>query len=226
MNKILVIEDDDALNKIVTSHLRTHGYSVVSCTDANKALEELSEQMIDIIVSDIMMPGIDGFELAGSVRKLNKTMPILFISALDDLYSKKKGFRLDIDDYMVKPIELDELILRIQALIRRANIANDNQITIGKLVLDKDEMTIYLEKQEIPVTVREFHVLFKLLSYPKKTFTRLQLMDEFWGYETESESRSVDVYITKLRNKFKNNGAFEIVTVHGLGYKAVLHEEK
>jgi two-component system, OmpR family, response regulator len=224
LNKILVVEDDDKLNKVVCKYLSDYGYSVISCLNGDTALEQLSEQMVDIIISDIMMPVIDGFEFASSVRKLNKTIPILFMSALDDISSKRKGFRLGIDDYMVKPIELDELLMRVEALIRRANIANEKKLIIGNLVLDADEMTTYLEGEEIQVTVREFQVLYKLLSYPKKTFTRVQLMDEFWGYETESEPRSVDVYITKLRNKFKTCKAFEIVTVHGLGYKAVLNE--
>lgn len=225
MNKILVVEDDYNLNKAVCKHLSDHGYSVISCMDANEALEQISEQMVDMIISDIMMPDIDGFELASSVRKLDKTIPILFMSALDDISSKKKGFRLGIDDYMVKPIELDELNMRVEALIRRANIANERKLSVGNLELDMDEMTTYLDEVEVQVTVREFHVLYKLLSYPKKTFTRAQLMDEFWGYETETDPRSVDVYITKLRSKFKPCKAFEIVTVHGLGYKAVLLEE-
>ncbi|WP_186578497.1 response regulator transcription factor [Aquibacillus kalidii] len=225
MNKILVVEDNDNLNKVVCKHLSDHGYSVISCLNANDALAQLSEQMVDMIISDIMMPEIDGFELASSVRKLNNTIPILFMSALDDISSKRKGFRLGIDDYMVKPLELDELIMRVEALIRRANIVNERKLTVGDLVLDVDEMTTYLDGEEVQVTVREFHVLYKLLSYPKKTFTRAHLMDEFWGYETETDPRSVDVYITKLRSKFKACKAFEIVTVHGLGYKAVLHEE-
>ena len=171
-----------------------------------------------------MMPGMDGFQFADSIRRLDSRIPILFMTALDDLSSKKKGFRLGIDDYMVKPIEFDELLMRIQALLRRANVLDEKQLKVGGLLLDSDEMTAYLDGEEIPVTVREFHVLHKLLSYPKKTFTRIQLMDEFWGYDTETDPRTVDVYITRLRSKFKKCSAFEIVTVHGLGYKAVIHE--
>ncbi len=224
MSSILVVEDDEKLNKVMCKYLSDQGYTVVSCLDADKAMETLTEQKIDIIVSDIMMKGIDGFEFADSVRRLNKTIPILFVSALDDMYSKRKGFRMGIDDYMVKPIELEELLMRVEALIRRANIANEKELKVGDLVLNAEEVTAFLNEEPVKVTLREFQILYKLLSYPKKTFTRLQLMDEFWGYETESEPRAVDVYITKLRNKFSESTAFEIVTVHGLGYKAVLKE--
>ena len=223
MIKILIVEDDDKLNKVVCKYLNDNGYSVIGCASADEAFDQLSVQMIDMIISDVMMPGMDGFQFADAVRKQNKSIPILFMTALDDITSKKKGFRLGIDDYMVKPIEFDELLMRVEALLRRSNIANERKLTIGNLVLDADEMTTYLEGEEVLVTVREFHVLYKLLSYPKKTFTRVQLMDEFWGYETESDPRTVDVYITKLRNKFKACSAFEIVTVHGLGYKAVIY---
>ncbi|UOQ48810.1 response regulator transcription factor [Gracilibacillus caseinilyticus] len=222
MSSILVVEDDEKLNKVMWKYLSDQGYTVVSCLDADTAMETLTEQKIDIIVSDIMMKGIDGFEFADSVRRLNKTIPILFVSALDD--TKRKGYRMGIDDYMVKPIELEELLMRVEALIRRANIANEKELRVGDLVLNAEEVTAFLNEEPVKVTLREFQILYKLLSYPKKTFTRLQLMDEFWGYETESEPRAVDVYITKLRNKFSESTAFEIVTVHGLGYKAVLKE--
>lgn len=225
MAKVLVVEDDAKLNRAVSSYLRDQGYQVVSCTNADDGLDQLSNQIIDLIISDIMMPGIDGFEFADSVRRINETIPILFMTALDDLSSKRKGFRLGIDDYMVKPIEFDELLMRVEALLRRAHIANEKKIIIDNLILDADEMTVYIDEEEIPFTVREFHVLYKLLSYPKKTFTRVQLMDEFWGYDTDSDPRTVDVYIAKLRSKIKSCTKVEIVTVHGLGYKAVIHEE-
>lgn len=225
MVKILVAEDDDKLNKAVSRYLSGRGYQVFSCLNGEAALGLLSEQMVDMVISDIMMPEMDGFALADAIRQLDKAIPILFMTALDDIASKKKGFRLGIDDYMVKPIDFDELQMRVEALLRRANIAMEKKLTVGSLTLDADEMTAYVDGAEVPLTVREFQVLYKLLSYPKKTFTRAQLMDEFWGYDTESDSRTVDVYITKLRSKFRSCGAFEIATVHGLGYKALVHKE-
>lgn len=169
-----------------------------------------------------MMPGIDGFEFTRAVRELNEEIPILFMTARDDLASKQRGFRAGIDDYMVKPVDLDELLLRAEALLRRAHIASSKRLVIGALTLDAEEHSAYLNKEEIGLTVREFNLIYKLLSYPKKTFTRSQLMDEFWDSSTSSGPRTVDVYMTKLRDKFSACSDFEIVTVHGLGYKAVL----
>ena len=169
-----------------------------------------------------MMPGVDGFAFARSVRQLDKHIPILFMSAKDDLPSKQKGFQLGIDDYMVKPVELAELEMRVRALLRRANIEAERRLTVGNLVLDADGMTAEIDGKEVPVSKREFNILYKLLSYPKKTFTRAQLMDEFWDADTDASLRAVDVYITKLRDKFSACDGFEIKTVRGLGYKAVL----
>lgn len=222
MFKILIVEDDDALNRAVCAFLRQNGYEAVGCPGAESAYDAMYKEMFDLIVSDIMMPGIDGYEFAENVRLLNMEIPILFMTARDDLASKRRGFRAGIDDYMVKPIELDELLLRIGALLRRAGIASSKKLTVGRLRMDADERTAYLDDEEIPLTVREFNLLYKLLSYPKKTFTRAQLMDEFWDVETSSGPRTVDVYMTKLREKFAGCGDFEIITVHGLGYKAVL----
>ena len=168
------------------------------------------------------MPDIDGFEFAENVRRVNKHIPILFMSAKDDLPSKQRGFQLGIDDYMVKPIQLDELLLRVRALLRRANIEMERKVVVGNLELDADGMTASVDGEELPVTTREFNILYKLLSYPKKTFSRAQLMDEFWGVDTDTSLRAVDVYITKLRDKFSACDGFEIKTVRGLGYKAVL----
>lgn len=222
MFKILVVEDDRELNRAVCAFLKRNGYDATGCLDAVQAYDALFSNMYDAILSDIMMPKIDGFEFAENVRSLNQDIPILFMTARDDLKSKQRGFRAGIDDYMVKPIDLDELLLRIGALLRRARIASSRQMTIGSLRLDVEEHTAYLGEEEIPLTVREFNLLFKLLSYPKKTFTRSQLMDEFWDGDTSSGPRTVDVYMTKLRSKFAGCSDFEIVTVHGLGYKAVL----
>ena len=166
--------------------------------------------------------GIDGFELAENVRELNEDIPILFMTAKDDIASKKRGFLVGVDDYMVKPVDFDELFLRIGALLRRAKIASNRKLEIGRFMMDADEHTAYLDDEEIQMTNREFSILYKLLSYPKKTFTRMQLMDEFWDADTETAPRAVDVYMTKLRTKLSDCDDFEIVTVHGLGYKAVL----
>lgn len=222
MVRILVVEDDAKLNRTVCTYLNDSGFSARGCLSARAAYDELYNNLYDLIVSDIMMPEVDGFEFAETVRRVNRTIPILFMSARDDLPSKQRGFRLGIDDYMVKPIELDELILRIRALLRRAHIEMERKLTVGNLTLDADAVTAAVAGQEIPVTTREFNILYKLLSYPNKTFSRAQLMDEFWGVESETGLRAVDVYITKLRDKFSACDGFTIKTVRGLGYKAVL----
>ena len=222
MFKILVVEDDKELNRTVCAFLNQSGYEAVGCLNANDAYDEMYERVFDLIVSDIMMPGTDGFEFAKTVRSLNEEIPILFMTARDDIASKQRGYRVGIDDYMTKPIDLDELFLRIGALLRRAKIASSRKLEIGSFVMDADEHTAMLGDNEINLTAREFNILYKLLSYPKKTFTRTQLMDEFWDADTSSGTRTVDVYMTKLRSKLAECRDFEIVTVHGLGYKAVI----
>ncbi|MFT4005666.1 MAG: response regulator transcription factor [Lacrimispora sp.] len=222
MVNILVVEDDKSLNKIVCSYLNNNGFAVKGCLSAEAAYDEMYNNIYEMIISDIMMPGVNGFEFAETVRHVNRTIPILFMSAKDDLSSKQKGFQLGIDDYMVKPIELDELLLRVRALLRRANIEMERKIEIGNLVLDAEAMSAVLDGEEIPTTTREFNIIYKLLSYPNKTFSRAQLMDEFWGMDSETSLRAVDVYITKLRDKFTACNSFEIKTIRGLGYKAVL----
>ena len=222
MIRILVVEDDPKLNHVECTYLNDLGYQAKGCLSVSVAYDEMYNTLYELIISDIMMPEIDGFEFAETVRRVNKQIPILFMSAKDDLPSKQRGFRLGIDDYMVKPIELAELSLRVQALLRRANIETERKLTVGNLMMDADGMTAEINDEEIPVTTREFNILYKLLSYPKKTHSRAQLMDEFWGVESESSLRAVDVYVTKIRDKFSACDGFEIVTVRGLGYKAVL----
>lgn len=221
MVQILVVEDDKQLNQIMCTYLNDSGYQTKGCFCARDAYDELYGKLYDVIISDIMMPEIDGFEFAQSVRNLNKEIPILFVSARDDMASKQRGFRVGIDDYMVKPINLDELVLRVGAVLRRANITNEKRLCVGTLIMDADAMTVSVDGEEIAVTLREFQILYKMLSYPKHTFSRAQLMDEFWGIESDTSLRAVDVYITKLRDKFSCCSDFKIVTVHGLGYKAV-----
>jgi len=222
MFQILVVEDDRDLNKSVCSFLNHSGYQATGCLSAAEAYDAMYETLFDLIVSDIMMPGIDGFEFAQNVRALNQDIPILFMTARDDLASKQRGFRIGVDDYMVKPIDLDELFLRIGALLRRAKIAASRKLEVGGFTMDADEFQAELNGEEISLTKREFNILYKLLSYPKKAFTRQQLMDEFWDADSQTAPRAVDVYMTKLRQKLADCDDFEIKTVHGLGYKAVI----
>lgn len=222
MFQILVVEDDRDLNRTVCEFLNRSGYEAVGCLSANEAYDAMYERVFDLIVSDIMMPGIDGFEFARTVRSLNENIPILFMTARDDFAAKQRGYRVGVDDYMVKPVDLDELFLRIGALLRRAKIASSRRLRVGRFLMDADERTAYLDEEEISLTNREFGILFKLLSYPQKTFTRQQLMDEFWNADSNSGPRAVDVYMTKLRSKLSGCTDFEIITVYGLGYKAVI----
>ena len=222
MFKILVVEDDRDLNRTVCAFLNDSGYQDTGCLDATDAYDAMYGPMFDLIVSDIMMPGIDGFEFAKTVRSLNENIPILFMTARDDFAAKQRGYRIGVDDYMVKPIDLDELFLRIGALLRRAKIASSRKLEVGGFTMDADEHTASLNGEEISLTNREFNILYKLLSYPKKTFTRQQLMDEFWDADTDTAPRAVDVYMTKLRGKLADCEDFEIKTVHGLGYKVVI----
>ncbi|MBC2147473.1 response regulator transcription factor [Listeria booriae] len=222
MINILVVEDDVKLNHITCTYLANSGYAAKGCFNPQEAYDLMYSNRYSLIISDIMMPKIDGFEFAETVRGLDKDIPILFMSARDDLAAKQKGFRLGIDDYMVKPIDLDELVLRVTALLRRANIATEQKLVLGSLTMDAAALTAMIDDVEIPVTVREFNVLYKLLSYPNQAFSRAQLMDEFWGMESQTSLRAVDIYITKIRTKFVSCTDFKIMTVHGIGYKAVL----
>lgn len=222
MIHILVVDDDKSLNQTVCTYLNDCGFQTKGVLSANEAYDEMYNNLYDLIISDIMMPEIDGFEFAETVRQVNRHIPILFMSAKDDLPSKRKGFQLGVDDYMVKPVELAELEMRVRALLRRANIEMERKLTVGNLELDADGMTASIDGEEIQVTTREFNILYKMLSYPKKTFSRSQLMDEFWGIDSGTSLRAVDVYITKLRDKFSVCDGFEIKTVRGLGYKVVL----
>ena len=222
MFQILVVEDDAVLNHAVCSYLNRNGYEATGCLNATAAYDAMYTKVFDLVVSDIMMPDVDGFAFAENIRKLNEDIPILFMTARDDLESMQRGYRIGIDDYMIKPINHMELVLRIGALLRRAKIASSRKLEIGNFIMDMDEHTAYLDGVEVPMTTREFNLLYKLLSYPKRAFSRTQLMDEFWDADVATAPRTVDVYITKLRSKLAKCDAFEIVTVHGLGYKAVI----
>ncbi len=221
MIRILVAEDDEKLNKLVCRSLSDGGYEAVGCRDGAEAIAAMDGGRFDMIVSDIMMPRTDGFELAETVRAADRNIPILLMTARDDMAAKQKGYRLGIDDYIVKPFDMDELLLRVGALMRRAKVETVKKLEIGNLVMDADEHTAYVGGEELNLTVREFDILHKLLSYPKKTFTRTQLMEALWDYDSAATPRTVDVYMAKLREKTAACDGFELVTVHGLGYKAV-----
>ena len=222
MVNILVVEDDRNLNRIVCAYLNDSGFDAKGCIDVAAAYDAMERRTYDLIITDVMMPEIDGFTFAETIRTSDKDIPIIFMTARDDIASKQRGFRAGIDDYLVKPVDMDELVLRVGAVLRRAGIATSRKLTAGNLTLDASETSATVDGEEIPVTVREFNILFKMLSYPKQTFSRSRLMEEFWGPDCETGLRSVDVYITKLRDKFAACDGFKIVTVHGLGYKAVL----
>lgn len=222
MVKILVVEDDKDLNRYAVISLRNNGYEAVSALDGVDALGRLEENKFDLILTDIMMPRMDGFELAESIRITDKSTPIIFMSAKDDKPSKLMGYSIGIDDYVTKPFDMDVLIMKINAILRRAKIENGKSLQIGNFKMNTEEHTATVDNEEISLTVREFDLLFKLLSYPKRTFTRSALMEEFWDYDSSATSRTVDVYMAKLREKTAMCDGFEIVTVHGLGYKAVL----
>ena len=222
MFQILVVEDDPDLNRTVCDFLGRRGYDAFGCDGAVQAYDAMYERVFDLIITDVMMPGIDGFEFAATVRSLNENIPILFMTVREDFASRQRGYRVGADDYMVKPVDLEEMLLRIGALLRRAKIAASRRLAVGSFVMDADERSATLRGEEISLTNREFSLLFKLLSYPRKTFTRSQLMDEFWSVDTATGPRAVDVYMTKLRSKLAGCEDFEIVTVHGLGYKAVI----
>ncbi len=221
MIKILIAEDDKALNAHVKSALVGNGYLAESCFDGEEALKRLENDDFDMLITDVMMPQTDGFELVRRVRRTDKRIPVLFMTALDDKPSKMIGYELG-DDYVVKPFDTDVLLARIAALLRRANIERTRELVAGNLRMNLDEHTAYVNGDELPLTVREFDLLFKLLSFPRRTFTRAQLMEEFWDYDSSATSRTVDVYMAKIREKTVDCNGFEILTVHGLGYKAVL----
>lgn len=222
MVSILLVEDDKDLNELVSSYLKAEDYQVDSCFNGLDALNKFYEQNYDIVISDIMMPLCDGYELARNIREENKSIPIIFMSARDDKPSKQIGYKAGIDDYITKPFDLDELVFKIKAIVRRIDISTAKSLQIGNLCMNKEEHTAYINDNELSLTVREFDILYELLSYPKKTYSRSKLMEQFWDYDSSATSRTVDVYLSKLRDKTRDCDGFEIVTVHGLGYKVVL----
>lgn len=222
MPSILVAEDDIALNRLICKVLEKDGHFVVSKKDGDEALKVLDEMHIDLIVTDVMMPKVDGYELVENIRSFNKTIPVLFVTAKGAFNDKLRGFNLGADDYMVKPIDINELILRVNALLRRSKIANEKRIVIGDTVLDSEAYSVTTEGETVTLPQKEFLLLFKLLSYPDRVFTRFEIMEEIWGYESESDEKTINVHISKLRNRYENNKDFSIETVRGIGYKGVI----
>ncbi|WP_195989367.1 response regulator transcription factor [Clostridium sp. D53t1_180928_C8] len=226
MINILVVEDDKHIRRLFETILKRDGYSVFKAEDGLKAMEVLENQYIDLIILDIMMPNMDGYEFAKELRDANYMTPILMATAKELPEDKKKGFMVGTDDYMTKPIDTEEMLLRIKALLRRAQIVNSRKLIIGKVTLDYDNLTVSREGEKQTLPQKEFYLLYKLLSYPDKIFTRIQLMDEIWGMETESGDTTVNVHINRLRKRFDFYPDFEIVAVRGLGYKAVKNNGK
>ena len=222
---VLFCEDERELNEFVTAQLKGEGFCVYNCFDGAEGLETFGQNEIHAVLSDIMMPRMDGYALCEQIRRINPQIPVIFLTARDDKMSKQFGYRVGVDDYITKPFDIDELILKLKAIERRLQLSSSAKLTVGNLVLDSDEHSAYVDGAQISLTVREFDILYKLLSFPKKTFTRSQLMDEFWDYDSSATSRTVDVYMAKLRDKTSDCDGFKIMTVHGLGYKAVLNEK-
>lgn len=224
MFKILVVEDNKNLRKLMTTYLKNNNYEVLEAEDGEMALDVIDTNHVDLIVTDIMMPKLDGYELTRELREANYTMPILAVTAKESIDDKKEGFLSGVDDYMVKPVDMDEMVLRVGVLLRRANIVNQRQLTIKNVRLSYDEYTLTKGKEVIQLPLKEFQLLYKLLSFPNKIFTRQDLMDEIWGLESESDMRTVDVHIKRLREKLENIDEFEIITIRGIGYKAIIKE--
>ena len=219
MFNILVVDDNDSIRKIIKTYLIRDGYNVFAASDGLEALAFLDKEQIDLMIADIMMPNMDGFTLIHQIRSSNYNFPILMVTAKESFADKKKGFLVGTDDYMVKPIDFDEMLLRITALLRRAKISNEHRIVVGDITLDYDTLTVTTKTTSILLPKKEFYLLFKLLSYPKKIFTRQELLDEIWGFENETDERTVDVHIKRLREKFEMLEEFKIISVRGLGYK-------
>ena len=225
MFNILVVEDDKNLRKLITTYLQRNKYNTYEATNGEEALNVLDQSYIDLIVSDIMMPKMDGYELIKSLREAKYDVPILIITAKSEIEDKKEGFLLGADDYMVKPIDIEEMLLRIQLLLRRSKSASEKKIQIGDLLLNYNQLSVIKKDKVYNLAQKEFYLLYKLLSTPNTIFTRQELIEEVWGLESDSDYRTVDVHIKRIREKMKDVDEFEIVTIRGIGYKAIIHEK-
>lgn len=221
MFNILVVEDDKNQRRLICAALTQNGYSAFPAEDGQYALDLLDKEQIDLIITDIMMPNIDGYQLVQTLREAHYDLPILIVSAKEAFEDKQRGFTLGVDDYMVKPLDINELVLRVGALLRRAKIAHEHKLTIGDVTLDYNALSVTCGSKSETLPKKEFYLLFMLLSYPDVIFTRRQLMDEIWGMEHDVDERTVDVHIRRLRERYESCDDFEIVTIRGLGYKAV-----
>lgn len=220
MFAILVVEDDETLNKMICAKLKQEQYSAFSARDGEEALLVMDSEHIDLVICDIMMPGMNGYELTMALRGAYRSIPILMITAKSRMEDMERGFAAGTDDYMIKPIRMKEMMLRIQALLRRAKIASEKRLVAGNAVLDYSTLTVKLYDELFELPPKEFYLLFKLLGSPNKIFTRLELMDEIWGMDSEADDRTIDSHIKKLRRRFESYPDFEIITIRGLGYKA------
>jgi len=221
MMKLLIVEDDQQLQQMFIRILSKHGYSAVGVSNGQLALDALDKDYFDLIITDIMMPEMDGFELVQQLRDVGNKIPILMITAKDAFDDMSLGFRYGVDDYMVKPININEMVLRVKALLRRAQMINDHKQTLGGTVLEHDSFTLTANGETMVLPQKEFLLLYKMAAYPGTIFTRQQLMDEIWGYETDSDCHTVDVHISRLRDRLRNNRDIKIVTIRGVGYKVV-----
>lgn len=220
----MVVEDDFSTRKFMEAVLTENGFHPIPADNGAMALRLLETQSVDMIITDIIMPGVDGFSLTEQLRESRYTLPILIVSSKAAMKDKKKGFLVGTDDYMVKPVDEEELILRVKALLRRAQIVNERKIVVGDVTLNYDYLTVTKKHEKITLPQKEFYLLYKMLSYPDKIFTRLQLLEDIWGYDTESGDSTVTVHINRLRERFSDWPEFEIMTIRGLGYKAVKHD--
>lgn len=221
MFTILIVEDNSDMRELFSTVLSDAGYRCLTATDGQDALAVMDKEYVDLIVADIMMPHMDGYELTRVLRQSSQNLPVLMVTAKDQFDDMQRGFRSGADDYMVKPINVRELVLRVEALLRRARISSEKRIVVGSTVLDYDALTVTIHGKETILPQKEFFLLYKLLSYPNKIFTRPQLMDEIWGMFSETDERTVNTHINRLRERFADCDDFEIVTIRGLGYKAV-----
>lgn len=221
MFTVLVVEDNADMRELFCTVLSDSGYRTVAAVDGADAIEKIDREYVDLTIADIMMPNMDGYELTEMLREIAPEMPILTVTAKDQFGDMQRAFKAGTDDYMVKPINVNELLLRVKALLRRAKISSEKRIIIGETILDYDSLSVNVRGDERVLPQKEFYLLYKLLSYPGKIFTRQQLMDEIWGMFSESDERTVNTHVNRLRDRFADCNDFEIVTVRGLGYKAV-----